>query len=308
MKTMYGEIPEDELKTEIIPDAPSLNLPNYLHKLLVKNIDSKTSYIMCIRNNKTLVLNENNISNKLLLNRFFNENSVFRAWSSKFIKLPVKLTPKLAYFIGYFVADGGLKDVFRSYKTSGRFEYKMIVGDEFLIQCKLIADLFEELFKVKFPIRMERIEKGEKFYYVNPTNKVIYRFITQVFDMPSGPKTSCIRVPEVIDKSSEDLQKWFLRGVFDADGDTRAIESGKLLAPRIKLRSRSKYFVIEIKSLLENTFKSKINGPYFNEKDKCYYIQIENKKDIIHLHKEKIFIHPIKKWRLEKYIEIKWLN
>jgi len=218
------------------------------------------------------------------------------------------MTPKLAYFIGYFIADGGLKDIYRSYKISNQFEYKMIVGDEFLIQAEIIKNLFKSLFRLEPPIRTEGIKKGENYFYINPTNKIIYRFLTQVFDMPCGTKTDKIKIPKLILSSNKEIQKWFIRGVFDADGDTRATEfiKDKLSTSRIKLRMRSRVFIKQIKKLLTNIFKISVNGPYHNKRDKCWYIQVERKDCIKSLQKENIFIHPIKRWRLERYVNLKW--
>ena len=112
--------------------------------------------------------------------------------------LPDKLTPALAYFVGYFYGDGGLKDIQRTFAKTRRFECKLIIADEFEIQIKIIQKLFQNLFGFKPPIRYERISKGERTYYINPTNKTVYFFLTNIFELPPGPKSDRLKVPRQI--------------------------------------------------------------------------------------------------------------
>lgn len=101
--------------------------------------------------------------------------------SLTFENLPAKLTPKLAYFVGYFFGDGGVKDIQKTFKKRRVFEYKIMIADEFEFQMKIIQNLFFDLFGIKPPIRYERILKGERTYYINPTNKSVYLFLTTIF-------------------------------------------------------------------------------------------------------------------------------
>jgi len=213
---------------------------------------------------------------------------------------PKKLTPPLAYFIGYFYGDGGLKDTQKTFVKTNRFEYKLIIADEFEIQIKIIQKLFQNLFGFKPPIRYERIEKGEHTYYLNPTNKAVYLFLTNVFELPSGPKSYTLKIPKQILISNTCLKKWFVRGIFDADGDTRAVEKGFTSQSRVKLRMKPHKFITGMKSLLESTFNVSVNGPYYDKGNNSSYIQVERFKDLKLLNKQMLFLHPIKRWRLNK--------
>ncbi|MFH0954629.1 MAG: LAGLIDADG family homing endonuclease [Candidatus Micrarchaeota archaeon] len=213
---------------------------------------------------------------------------------------PTELNPELAYFVGYFFGDGGLKDVEKSFQKTDHREYKLIIADEFELQMKLIQRLYGRLFGVIPPIRYERIEKGERTLYINPTSKRVYLFLTTVFELPKGSKTSDLHIPKVIWFAPRELQAWFLRGLFDADGDTRAVEAGFRSAPRVKLRMKCISFVQEVKMLFEQVFNMHVNGPYFDKNNASAYIQIERFSDICELSKNVLFLHPIKRWRLTK--------
>jgi len=213
---------------------------------------------------------------------------------------PTRLTPKLAYFIGFFCGDGGLKDIQKTFNKTKRFEYKIIISDEFEIQIKIIQKLFLDLFGIKPPIRYERIAKGERLYYLNPTCKRVYAFLTNVFDFPPGPKAGIVKIPKQVLDSTSLLQKWFARGVFDADGDTRAVEKGFTSQSRVKLRMKSPAFIRGMKGLLEEVFGVSVNGPYQDKEGNSSYIQVERFGDLRKLNKQLFFIHPVKRWRLEK--------
>lgn len=212
---------------------------------------------------------------------------------------PSKLTPKLAYFVGYFCGDGGLKDIRKTYTKTKRFEHKLIIADEFEVQIKIIQGLFKNLFGSKPPIRYERIEKGEHTYYLNPTSKAIYSFLVDVFELPPGSKYGKLKIPKIIACSNNNLKRWFIRGVFDADGDTRAVEKGFTSQSRVKLRMKSTEFIKEMKLLLEGAFGVSVNGPYL-DKIGSSYIQVERFDDLKKLNRCRLFLHPIKRWRLGK--------
>ncbi|MFH1391250.1 MAG: hypothetical protein ABIH20_02985 [Candidatus Diapherotrites archaeon] len=275
IKTSFGSILLKELETVTIPDLPSqsinLSLKSFLaDEHLQFNVISQTKdyYLLSLANRITT--------------------------------LPKYLTPKLAYFIGYFYGDGGLKNIEKSFKITGRFDHKFKIADEFLVQIKQIKFLFEHLFGLEIPVRFERIHKGERTHYIEMTNKIIYLFLTKVFGLPCGKKDNKLNTPQIITNSSTELQQWFLRGLFDADGDTRAVEAGFKSQSRVKIRMKQLHFISELKPFIESVFKVSVNGPYFDSEGDSAYIQVERQADIIKLSGLNLFIHPIKKWRLKK--------
>lgn len=274
IETRYGTIPISELVYPDYPSTPSLTLP-------------KSN--LCAYRNVTINKSVHYISGN----------------SPHLVRIPLKVNPKLAYLVGYFYGDAGFKDIERSKITSDRYEYKIIIADEFKEQINIIKNLLEELFNVKTIIRTERKNKGENCYYINPTCKILYKFLVEQFEFPSGPKTRRIKIPKVVLKNKT-LTKWFLRGFLDADGDTRAVESfaikKKLSSPRIKVRIVDNRFIYELKFYLNKLFDLRMTGPYLDRYGvyiQCALGGVKKARDVA------LFYHPIKRWRLNKFVEIK---
>ena len=304
MKTNYGFIPDKEIKLVNIPIYPRVKLNNYIPKLYDQKTDWPSSHIKLINKSKVTKLSE------VVDQKWFDNN-----WPDYFIakggfhkvKLPRFINPRLAYFMGYFYADGSLKDIQKSKIKRNKFEHKLKVGDEFLQQVMILKNLFQDIFGLTVKIRTERIDKGEHYYYIEINSKVIYRFITNIFALPSGPKTGKLKMPEVILKCPKELRMWFIRGVFDADGETRAVEFYKiknLIKPRIRLHMNDHKFVSEIKVLLLKDFDLVFNGPYVDKNNKASCIQIERISQIRKANELNLFFHPIKKWRLNNLCRV----
>src|SRR3989344_931287 len=303
IQTSYGKIPENELVLKKIPECPKIVLNNYLNLFYDREIDSKTRLIK-IYDKKIRQIGEINGEN---INEDTFRKSIYMGIDSSPHKIKVikYLNPKLAYFLGYFYGDGGLKDIRRSYKISGKHDHKMILGDEFRIQIeKNIIPLVENIFNIHVTLRLERIGKGQRLYYINPTSKIIYRYLTKLFELNEGPKKN-LKIPKIILDAGINIRKWFVRGFIDADGDTRASEAyinNKISSPRIKIRIKEKELLIQLQEILNKDFKFGFTRPY-SDRENEYYIQT-GKKDLLMALKENLFIHPIKSWRLKRYIKL----
>lgn len=299
LKTAYGMIPTNELKVQEIPDEPSVFMDIYANKLYDNEFDHCGANIWIYLNDGT--------KEKLTKNSemAITDIGYVRIGSSPHnVSLPFELTPKLAYFVGYIYGDGGFKDIRRSKQVSNRFDHKVIVADEFKIQVNIIADLFFELFNIKTPVRDERIKKGENVYYVNPTCKMFYRFFVKIFDFPEGPKKN-LSIPKIIKDAPQEIRKWFIRGFFDADGDVKSTEAyinRKLPKPRVKVRLADLNFVKQLKECLIKDFGLPMTGPY-TDSGSDWYIQ-GAKNAMIKAGKQMLFTHPIKAWRINKFLEI----
>tara|TARA_Y100000310_G_scaffold345776_1_gene469698 strand:+ start:3186 stop:4121 length:936 start_codon:yes stop_codon:yes gene_type:complete len=300
--TRYGSIPYNELKICKIPNEPFTQLPDYMSKYYIPEIDKNSSEIHLQLNNHDLVLLDDRTNISL-----FDVNKIIVKGSQHKIKLPKNLDPKLAYLVGYLQGDGGFKDIRRAYLKTGRYEHKIIVADEFLIQIERIKNLFYDLFGLETTIRTERKKKGENMYYINPTCKAVYRFFVVFFRFNMGPKKN-LKIPDLILDSNEELFKWYLRGFMDADGDVRAIERvnddySKLPSPRIKIRLAEKSILVELKNSINKYFDISMTGPY-TDGARDWYAQCAL-KGMLRSNEQMLFTHPIKRWRLEKYIYLK---
>jgi intein/homing endonuclease len=292
LKTRYGRILLCELVSENISSSAGVPLPEYVSSLFVKEIDEKSAPLRAYSSGAMIKIDS--AFNKLALC----EIDYFSSQGGRKTFLPKVLDSRLAYFVGYFLGDGGLKDVNRSRKVSNHFDYKIKIGDEFERQIRLIQKLFFELFGLDCPIRFERIEKGERLYYIEVATKPVYRFLTQVFGFPPGSKCANAEVPKLILVAPVELQRWFLRGLFDADGDTRAVERGFVSQSRVKLRMRSPKLIVQVKQMLKECFCVSVNGPYLDSGSSC--VQVERQADIVSLSTQNLFFHSVKRWRLGK--------
>lgn len=300
MKTRFGVIPDDELVVKSIPQNPKQNFPNYMTQYTDNVLDANCAKV-CVNYKSGLKKNLNFLNLKYCS---IQDICFLRILGTKHkITLPKQINPQLAYLIGYMYGDGGFKDLHRSKIKTGRYEYKMIVGDEFQEQTFRISKLFKEIFNLTSPLRLERIWKGERLYYLNPTCKLVYRVFTKVFELPEGPKKT-LHIPKVIKNAQITIRQWFLRGVMDADGDVRAVEhpgAKSINSPRVKIRMSDKQFIKELQQELLTSFCLKLTGPYTDGKNN-WHIQ-GGKKLTIDSHRKQLFYHPIKMWRLAKIVE-----
>ena len=93
-----------------------------------------------------------------------------------------------------------------------------------------------------------------------------------------------------------------MRGVFDSDGGAKTVENPKrrLGGNFIYLNMKSKKFIEKIRKMLIEDFKVVFFKPSSNGKDNCWKIGTGSKKVVKRLNSQKIFIQPIKRWRIEK--------
>ncbi|MFA4886726.1 MAG: hypothetical protein WC595_00795 [Candidatus Nanoarchaeia archaeon] len=302
LKTRYGSIPFSELKIFDIPGYPKIPLSNYFDKLVNPQIDKKATNI------RIELKNGNQIRISTLQLQSLNPSTLKTLQilsSPHIITYPKYLTPKLAYLVGYLYGDGGFKDIRKTYLCSGKYEYKMVVSDEFELQIKdRIQVLFSEIFNLNAPLRRERLLKGENLVYLNPTCKLVYIFLSRVFDFPEGAKTT-LHIPRLIKSGPIQIQQWFLRGLMDSDGDVRATEAwtGKSTSsPRIKLKLADRVFLLEAQSLFRTAFEINFTGPYTDDYG-GWYIQI-GKGGVLKAHSCSLFYHPVKAWRLNRLKKI----
>lgn len=295
VETKYGKIDRSELNSSIIPDYPKVELSINPYELYEPKIDDISTQILLRINKKGYPIKD--IKDYKTGDYFYCQGSPHK------ITIPQFLTPKLAYLVGYIYGDGGFKDVNKSFKQTNKFEHKIIIADEFKEQIEKISYLLDEVFNLKTKIRKPK-DTSKKYFYINPTCKVVYRFLTKTFELPSGPKSDKIRLPKIIKESNHEMIVWFIRGIMDADGDTRAMEMerSRLPSPRVKIRLCTKDMIEDLQKVLNNELNLNFTGPY-SDNNKNYYIQT-GKNGTILCQKLEIFNHPIKKWRLNRLVQL----
>lgn len=204
------------------------------------------------------------------------------------VTIPIYLTPRLAYFIGFFLGDGGLKDTGKTLERSGRREYKIIVGDyseEFTLK---IRDVFAELFGTTPPMRYERAYKGQHYYYLNPTCKAIHLFLTAVIGLGQG--IHCKKVPQTILDAPTDTQQWFLRGYFDAEGSIHRKYKRKTWV--ISVHAKEHELLEQIQAMLGTCFGIRKSRLY-REKN-ASKLFVTHQDEVSALVEKGLFTHPDK--------------
>ena len=146
----------------------------------------------------------------------FNKTNHFSVAKGTKAKLPKKITPKLAYLLGFLLSDGCLKDYEKIGKRRGSPRYPIhFASNTFHFADKILNPLFYELFEKKLGIY--KIKKS-KCFEVTLSSKVIYLFLYRVCEIPKGKKKGKIIIPSIVLKSSKNIQRSFIAGFFDGDG------------------------------------------------------------------------------------------
>ncbi|MEK6830123.1 MAG: LAGLIDADG family homing endonuclease, partial [Nanoarchaeota archaeon] len=117
------------------------------------------------------------------------------------IKLPDKLTPELAQFIGYLIGDGNI-------------ETDRIAFSE---QDKQVSLYYKYKFDKYFKAHSSyRFRENKNYHQLRFTSRPLVRLIRKEF--PEVKKALDSEVPEKIMKSESTVVSAFLRGIFDAEG------------------------------------------------------------------------------------------
>jgi hypothetical protein len=130
----------------------------------------------------------------------------------KVAKAPKFLTKNLCKIAGSVIADGHL---ITYVKKSGYPSYVITVVDESKDNLLQFCDWIKEEFGVE--IRPKYNEKNN-YWRVDFGNKIIYRYLNKLFEIPAGEKYTIVKVPNLIKFSNLPMRISFLNGLFLFDG------------------------------------------------------------------------------------------
>jgi len=215
------------------------------------------------------------------------------------IKLPKYITWKLLYFIGYLYGDGCISGLESCSKNS---EFALRFEDEYKEHIeKVVVPIAGELFGRKCKISKHTTANSYNFKI---QSKVLHIFVNKIFEMPLGKKLDSLRVPEIIKKLPFELKKYFIIGLFDADGYVTNVEKfdKKIKDTRVSLFQKSGPLVEWVRNELE---KEGISfGKRVYKDTGGFLISTTKKETIIGFHKKLNFLHPVKKERLAKVVNL----
>ena len=135
---------------------------------------------------------------KKIDNNFTVKRSIYK------VNLPNEITEDLFRFIGILHGDGNMsfKRIHISDKSENYHEF-------------VIRPLFQRIFGIKLNIFND---KNRNTYYSYIKNTVIYRFLTEVLEVPNGAVRANLFVPIFIKETTTKLKAAHVAGLFDSEG------------------------------------------------------------------------------------------
>ena len=210
-------------------------------------------------------------------------------------KIPNELNEDLAYFLGVLITDGHLQWQNKNERHSAQYCVQLYTSYE--EEKVMLLKLIKELFEYKAFIRSKKYGWNKRInheFHIN--SKELVEYLNKRFKIPTGKKSSIIRIPEVISNNIEEVKSNFLRGVIDGDGSIKKNVG-------IELSSSSELFLEDIKLLLDSL---SINSRKISKGKTCYIMslgRIENLTRLYELcYKDQRYCYPRKLRSLETII------
>lgn len=223
------------------------------------------------------------------------KQALFSAGGVSYVKLPKYMNPRLSYLIGCWHGDGSLNKNLKNVQCT--------VEEESYLH-NTVKPLFEDIFGVHtliFPL------KGKSAHRLVVCNMAIHSFLSLF--CPIGKKINKLKIPAVIKKNRIFL-KWYLSGLFDTDGSLP--KNSKLTNLYFNFTQASKEFMLEVSEVLnfleishpKPTIMRSSHPDDRNKEIIEWRIQIRSKKWLNHLLTQIEFLHPNKRIRVERILQI----
>jgi hypothetical protein len=255
----------------------------YGYKSGRKNISIQTMYQLtkiwkelCNKSEKEFLRKWDEIFNKKL---FLSTHSKYQKTS-----LPRYISPKLSYLLGWICGDGNLQH------EDGHYVVKISEKSKEQLEV-ILKPLFREVFEVDPPIFL-RYGRG---YAIQIGSKSIYRFFTKVIKIKVG------EIPSIIDDFDSINKKYFLIGLFDAEGYVDA----KYLDSRVTITQSKKDFLEHV-MMLFNEIGILFTGPHFHKNYLGYWysIEVRKKMEILRYARYVGSCHVDKLKKLEQLVDV----
>jgi intein/homing endonuclease len=156
-------------------------------------------------------------------------------------KIPIEVSPILAYLIGILAGDGHI---------SRRGDISIVNNSHQYLK-NTVAPIFQKIFQIE-----TGIIKTRNYYELYVSNKVVNHYLSKYVGLPQGKKTGKLRVPSVID--CKEKKREFISGVFETDGGITFDKYGRY---SILISSSTPEFLLQLQNILKE-FEIMIPGPY----------------------------------------------
>lgn len=196
-------------------------------------------------------------------------------------RLPTRITPELCRMIGMLHGDGNM---------SGR---RVLMTDTNRQYHKTIHRIFRAVFGVKLNIFHD---VNRNSYYSYTKSVLVYRFLTEIMELPVGPVRQNLKVPGYMKKLGIKFQAEYIGGLFDAEGCVKKRQA------ELNVVSTSEdvfNFVGNFLGKIGVTYSRCIRRRHLNPE---YEIYIYGKDDLEKFSKYVSFKHPLKRKELERFL------
>jgi len=189
------------------------------------------------------------------------------------------LNKDMAYLVGAILGDGYISNSTKS---------KSDLSKDYRISLETMDFSFIESFtsritqfvytKTTIKTRLAKLNRVQTYYF-QLRNKGLHTYLTQVLNLPKGPKSTDLRIPLSIWNSKINLQKCFIAGLFDSDGGIRGRNIGFTM--------KNKLFMEDVQRMLFNWGISSVQDSWFNCKyGRNYYGLRINRENTVTFLKE----------------------
>jgi len=123
------------------------------------------------------------------------------------------LDENLAAMIGAFIADGHLKERICMWNKRRATHYELVFREEYKSNMDALAKWINQVFEIGV-----KPKKEKNHYSIYISNKIIFRYFTNIFGFKSGRKTETVKIPPVFFESADKIKIALVKGILMFDG------------------------------------------------------------------------------------------
>lgn len=187
------------------------------------------------------------------------------------IESKIYLNSKTAYLTGVVIGDGNLSNYAKSKKSDLSKDYRITIDISDKNYLAFILKLIKSIINTNTTPKVPN-QRGNRIprLKLQVRNKNLFKFLSETMEIPKGAKSPIVFVPSIIEKSSQEIKKYFLAGYFDTDGGFRGDTLGFTTASKRLCEGVSKllseFSITHSKEVwLNKTYKKKFYGIKINK-------------------------------------------
>ena len=199
----------------------------------------------------------------------------------------MQLNQDVAYLTGFVIGDGNVSS------KSGNYLVRAVEENEIFINS--FAELFEKVFNRKPKVYFDRYNNS---YVAWIHSKQIWEHFVNDLEVPSGDKSTTVKVPNWIKICDESIKAAFLRGLFDAEGSVIPIKNKSKNNVQISFKVNNQVLGSEVFEILKELGIDARLYLYEYPREKFSMIHINGRERCKQFLEKVGFNHQIKKQKL----------